>query len=52
MAFMDGKDFVSPDHLIKIIPNVLGHRIILSYEAAIDKIDPRDIALNIAEALI
>ena len=52
MAFMDGKDFVSPDHLIKIIPNVLGHRIILSYEAAIDKINPRNIALNIAETLI
>ncbi|MCY4523468.1 MAG: AAA family ATPase [Halobacteriovoraceae bacterium] len=52
MAFMDGKDFVSPDHLIKIVPNVLGHRIILAYEATIDKIDPRDIAINIAESLI
>ena len=52
MAFMDGKDFVSPEHLMRIIPNVLGHRIILSYEAAIDKIDPKDITLNIAESLI
>ena len=52
MAFMDGKDFVSPEHLMRVIPNVLGHRIILSYEAAIDKIDPKDITLNIAESLI
>ena len=52
MAFMDGKNYVSPDHLIKIIPGILGHRIILSYEAMIDNMNTKDIALNIAESLI
>ncbi len=52
MAFMDGKDFVSPEHLLKIIPNVLGHRIILSYEATVDNVKGRDVALKIAQTMI
>ncbi len=52
MAFMDGKDFVSPEHLLKIIPNVLGHRIILSYEATVDNVKGRDVALKIAQSMI
>ena len=38
VAFMDGKDFVSPDHVLKIVPDVMGHRVILSYEASIDNL--------------
>jgi len=52
VAFMDRKDFVSPDHLLKIIPKVLGHRIILSYEASIDNIKGSDVAVKIATKLI
>lgn len=49
VAFMDGKDFVSPDHVMKIVPSVLGHRIILSYEATIDNMNGRDIANKVAK---
>jgi MoxR-like ATPase len=49
VAFMDGKDFVSPDHVMRIIPSVLGHRIILSYEATIDNMNARDVAQKIAK---
>ncbi len=51
-AFMDGKEFVTPEHLISIVQDVLGHRIILSYEAIIDKISGRDIALKVANTLV
>lgn len=52
MAFLEGKDFVSPEHLLKIVPDVLGHRIILTYEASIDQIKSRDLALRIAETIV
>lgn len=52
MAFMEGKDFVTPDHVLKIVPSVLGHRLILSYEAAIDNFKGSDVALKIAKSLV
>lgn len=52
MAFMDGKDFVSPEHILKIVPSVLGHRVILSYEATIDNIKSSDVVMKIAQSLV
>ncbi len=52
MAFMEGKEFVTPDHILKIVPSVLGHRLILSYEAAIDNFKSTDVALKIAKSLV
>lgn len=52
MAFMEGKEFVTPDHVLKIVPSVLGHRLILSYEAAIDNFKAADVALKIAKSLV
>lgn len=52
MAFMDGKEFVSPDHVLKIVPSVLGHRMILTYEATIDNFKGPDVALKIAKSLV
>lgn len=52
MAFMDGKDFVTPDHILKIVPSILGHRLILSYEASIDNIKARDVATKIAKSFV
>ncbi len=51
-AFMDGKDFVSPDHVLSIVPSVLGHRVIASYEAQIDKINTRNLVSIIATSVI
>ncbi len=47
-AFMEGKDFVSPEHVLEIVKSVLGHRVLLSYEAIIDKINVRDVVYDIA----
>lgn len=51
-AFMDGKDFVSPDHLLSIVPSVLGHRVIPSYEAQIDKLNTRNLVATIAASVV
>ncbi|WP_408098457.1 AAA family ATPase [Peredibacter sp. HCB2-198] len=51
-AFMEGKDFVSPDHLLSIVPSVLGHRVIPSYEAQIDKLNTRNLVATIAANVI
>jgi len=48
-AFLEGKDFVSPDNILKYVKDILGHRILLSYEASTDGNNPRDIAFKIAE---
>jgi MoxR-like ATPase len=52
IAYMEGSDYVSPSHVIKIIPDVLGHRMILTYEASIDNINARTLATEIAQSLI
>lgn len=51
-AFMEGKDFVTPDHVMSIVPSVLGHRVIPSYEAQIDKINVRNLCASIAAGVI
>jgi MoxR-like ATPase len=51
-AFTSGKDFVSPEHILSIVKSVLGHRVILSYEAAIDKVDVKELVYDIASEVI
>lgn len=51
-AFMDGKDFVTPEHILSIVPGVMGHRVIPSYEAQIDKINVRNLVASIAANVI
>lgn len=51
-AFMEGKDFVTPEHILSIVPSVMGHRVIPSYEAQIDKINVRNLVASIAANVI
>ena len=51
-AALQGKDFVSPENVMDIIPHVLGHRVILSYEAIIDKINVNNLVKDIALEII
>lgn len=51
-AFMEGKDFVTPDHVLSIVPSVMGHRVIPSYEAQIDKLNTRNLVATIAANVI
>ncbi len=52
LAFREGRDFVSPEHILKIIPDVLAHRVLLSYEATIDNYNARDVVLKIAQSRV
>ncbi len=47
-AFLEGRDFVNPDHVLSIVPSVLGHRVIPTYEAVLEKINPRSVVREIA----
>lgn len=51
-AFLDDKDYVTPEHVLSTVPSVLGHRLALSYEAHLDKIDARSLAEKIALSVI
>lgn len=51
-AFMDGKDFVTPEHVLSIVPSVMGHRVIASYEAQIDKLNTRNLVATIAANVV
>lgn len=43
IAFMEGRDFVLPEDIKEVAPDVLNHRIILNYEAEADGITTHDI---------
>jgi MoxR-like ATPase len=51
-AFMNNRDYVSPEDVLSIVPEVLGHRIILSYEAIVDRMNSKEIAINIANSAV
>ena len=51
-AFLAGSDHVAPEHILAITRSVLGHRVLLTYEAAIDKINVRDVVQDIANECI
>lgn len=51
-AYLEGKDFVGPENVLKVVPDVLGHRVILSYSATIDHTRPSDVVLKIAQTLV
>ena len=42
-AWLNGKDFVSPDDVATVLHDVLRHRLILSYEANADGISTDDV---------
>ncbi|MCT4642552.1 MAG: AAA family ATPase [Bacteriovoracaceae bacterium] len=48
-AFMSGSDHVTPEHVLSIVKGVLGHRVLLTYEAVIDKVDVKNLVLDIAK---
>ncbi|MEK6626469.1 MAG: AAA family ATPase [Bdellovibrionota bacterium] len=51
-AMMAARDFVTPEDVLRVVPQVLGHRIILSYEAIVDQISPNTIALEVAKLML
>ncbi len=51
LAFLRGRDYVLPEDVIDITPDVLRHRIVLSYEALSDGVSSDDIVTRILKAV-
>jgi MoxR-like ATPase len=47
IAFFDERDYVLPEDIKEVVPDVFNHRIILNYEAEADGIDTKDLIKNI-----
>lgn len=51
-AVMANRDYVTPDDVMKNLKDILGHRVILTYEAQVDQISCRDLVYDIATSKI
>ncbi len=49
LAFMEGEDYVNPDHVKAMAYDVLNHRILLNYEAEAEGITSREIITQILD---
>lgn len=47
VAYMNGRDFVLPEDIKEVAPDVLNHRIILNYEAEADNVKTKDVIQTI-----
>jgi MoxR-like ATPase len=51
LAFLRGRAYTTPEDLIDIVPDVLRHRIMLSYEAISDNISTDAVIQDILKAV-
>ncbi len=51
LAYLDGRDYVIPEDIKDIAPDILNHRIILTYEAEAENIKTQDIIQSILNSI-
>jgi MoxR-like ATPase len=51
LAFLRGREYVLPEDVVDVIPDVLRHRIVLSYEAIAEQVNPDDLIRRILKAV-
>jgi MoxR-like ATPase len=51
LAYLNGRDFVTPDDVREIAPDVLRHRILLSLDARLNKLTRDDLIAGLLEAV-
>ena len=51
LAFLRGRDYVLPHDLVELALDVLRHRLVLSYEALADDVDPDTIITRVLRAV-
>jgi MoxR-like ATPase len=51
LALLRGRDYVLPDDIAAVAPEVLPHRLVLSYEALADGLPPETVAQEILRAV-
>jgi MoxR-like ATPase len=47
LAFLRGRDFVLPEDVVDLVPDVLRHRIVLSYEALTDNVTADEVVRQV-----
>ena len=50
-AFLRGRDYVSPDDVKALAPDVMRHRVILTYEAEAESVSPDEVINRVLEAV-
>ena len=50
-AFLQGRGYVTPQDVKTLAPDVLRHRVAVSYEAEAENISPEDIITKVMETL-
>jgi MoxR-like ATPase len=51
LALLRGRDYVLPNDLLDIAPDVLAHRLVLSFDAIADGVEPESIIARIVESV-
>ena len=46
-AFVDGRSYVTPDDIKEIAPDVLRHRLVVTYEAEAEEVSPDEIVKRV-----
>jgi MoxR-like ATPase len=50
-AWLDGRDFVGPEDIQSVAPDVLRHRLVLSFEAEADGVDSNSIIAGVLDGV-
>jgi MoxR-like ATPase len=51
LALIRGRDYVIPQDVLEVIPDVLRHRLVLSYDALADEVSPEDIITRVLQTV-
>jgi MoxR-like ATPase len=51
LAFLRGRDYVLPEDVLDVAPDVLRHRVVLSYEALSEGVSTDDLVRQIVKAV-
>ncbi len=51
LALVRGRDYVVPQDVVEVVPDVLRHRLVLTYDALADEISPEEIIRRVMAAV-
>lgn len=51
VALIRGRDYVVPQDVVEVVPDVLRHRLVLSYDALADEISPDDVIRRVLQTV-
>ncbi|GAA5053328.1 AAA family ATPase [Nocardia callitridis] len=51
VALIRGRDYVVPQDVVEVIPDVLRHRLVLSYDALADEVDPEEVINRVLQTI-